>query len=315
MSNVAGGTTSFNAPNYLGELFIMGEKKTPFLNMIGALSQGKGASAFQFPIMQDVALEAGSQPAVTENASLTAPTPTTFVRGQKTNTCQIFHKAVNVSYAKASQANLLTGLAVAGESVEPQDELDFQINLNMKQLSKDVDHTFINGVYQAAADADTAAKTRGILAAIETNVVDHGGVPAALAKAKIQALVLAMANSGAAFVEPVLFCGGVQKQRVTDRYSTEYRSDSREIGGVAIDTIVTDFGNVGVVWAPHMPASEIGIVDVAYCSPVFLPVPGKGYLFYETLAKSGASESGQIYGQIGLDHGPEQFHGKITELL
>ena len=42
--------------------------------------------------------------------------------------------------------------------------------------------------------------------------------------------------------------------------------------------------------------------------------PGKGVLFYEELSKTGASEKGQIYGQLGLDYGPEEFHGKITGL-
>jgi hypothetical protein len=56
------------------------------------------------------------------------------------------------------------------------------------------------------------------------------------------------------------------------------------------------------------------IADLAVCSPVFLPVPEKGVLFYEELSKTGASEKGQIYGQIGLDYGPEEYHGTITSL-
>jgi hypothetical protein len=314
MANVAGITNSWNAPNYVGELYIMGEKKTPFLNMIGGLSGGKQAKAFEFPISQEVALEDGAQPAVTETASLTAPTPNTFVRSQDVNTCQIFHKAVNVSYVKSSQADLLSGLALAGENAEVTDELDFQININMKQLAKDVDYTFINGVYQRATAANVAPKTRGILAAIETNVVDHGGTPAALSKDKFNALIRAMAQNGAAFANPVVFCNALQKQRLSALFESAFRSDSRTVAGVAIDTILTDFAEVGVVWAPHMPADQLAVIDVAYCAPVFLPVPGKGFLFYEALAKTGASESGQIYGQIGLDHGPEVYHGKLTEL-
>jgi len=314
MANASAITDSFNAPNYLGEFFVMGKKKTPFLNMIGALSQGKSTKAFQFPISQEVSLEAGAQPAVTETASLTAPTPTSYVRSQTTNTCQIFHKSVNVSYAKSSQADLLSGLSLAGETQEVQDELDFQINMNMEQLAQDVDYSFINGTYAAAANATTAAKTRGIVASISTNVVDHSAVPAALSKAKLDALVRTMASNGAVFTEPVLFCSAMQKQRITGLYESSFRSNSRTVGGVAIDTIMTDFAEIGVIWAPHHPAASISIVDVAWCAPVFLPVPGKGYLFYEALAKSGASEKGHIYGQIGLDHGPEQYHGSLTEL-
>jgi hypothetical protein len=48
--------------------------------------------------------------------------------------------------------------------------------------------------------------------------------------------------------------------------------------------------------------------------PVALPVPGKGILFYEDLAKTGASERGQLFGQMGWDNGPQVFHGKLTGL-
>jgi len=47
---------------------------------------------------------------------------------------------------------------------------------------------------------------------------------------------------------------------------------------------------------------------------VFCPVPGKGLLFYDEVAKSGASNGGQLYGQIGLDYGAEEYHGTITGL-
>jgi len=45
-----------------------------------------------------------------------------------------------------------------------------------------------------------------------------------------------------------------------------------------------------------------------------LPVPGKGVLFYEELSKVGAAETGQIFGQFGLDYGPKEFIGKISGL-
>ena len=53
---------------------------------------------------------------------------------------------------------------------------------------------------------------------------------------------------------------------------------------------------------------------ISVVNPVALPVPGKGILFYEALSKTGAAEKGQIYGQLGIDYGPEEFHGTITGL-
>jgi hypothetical protein len=244
---------------------------------------------------------------------MTAPNPRTYVRGQTDNTCQIFHRAVTVSYAKQSQAGLLSGLNLEGTN-PIRDEKAFQISANLKQIAKDVDYTFINGVHQKAADAGTAARTRGMLESILTNVVDNAAVPAALEKADIDDCVRSMAENGADFNNMVLFAGSKQTQVITSLYEGKFMTDSRTVGGMSIKQILTDFCELGVIWAPNMPADQIMIVDMAYVTPVFLAVPGKGFLFYEELAKTGASEKGQLYGQIGLDHGFETMHGKITEL-
>ncbi|WP_446677904.1 SU10 major capsid protein [Streptomyces hydrogenans] len=50
------------------------------------------------------------------------------------------------------------------------------------------------------------------------------------------------------------------------------------------------------------------------CAPVWLEIPGKGMLFAEPLAKVGASEKWQLYGEVGLEYGPESYHGLITDL-
>ena len=75
---------------------------------------------------------------------------------------------------------------------------------------------------------------------------------------------------------------------------------------------VTDFGNVDVVISPYLSADEVLVYNPMVCAPVEMNVPGKGNFFYEPLAKTGAAERGQIFGQIGLDYGPEWFHGKFV---
>jgi hypothetical protein len=310
-TNLSAVANSFNAPNFIGELFMVGDKKTPFLNMLGGLSGGKQSNAWDFPISQEWNLDAAAQPAIAEAASLTAPTARTYIREQKANVVQIFHKAVAVSYAKSSMAGQLSGLNIEGKN-EVRDELAFQLNANLAQVAKDVDYTFINGVYAAPADVDTAAKTRGMLASVVTNTV--AAVAAALTTDMIKSLVRTMADNSAPFSQPVLFCNSFQMEKITDLYDGKFMTDSRTVGGMAVKTILTDFCELNIIWAPHMPQDDILIADMAYINPVFLPVPGKGFLFYEALAKSGAAESGQIYGQIGLDHGVEAFHGSITDL-
>jgi hypothetical protein len=48
--------------------------------------------------------------------------------------------------------------------------------------------------------------------------------------------------------------------------------------------------------------------------PVFLNTPGKGVFFEEALAKTGASDDVQIYGEIGLEYGSERSHGLLKGL-
>lgn len=304
-------STKFNCLNYVGELFLIGANKTPFLNMIGGLdgANSKVSGSFQFPVAQPWALEAATQPDISENGSLTAPTTVNYVRGQDTNTCQMFQRQVSVSYAKQSTAGELSGLSIEG-SQPVRNEKDFQIEANLKQIALNVDYTFLNGVHQVDANTNTSARCRGAITAAVTNAVAGGA--AALSQPMIDELLRDMATNGAIFEDVVVLVNAFQKQKLTDIYA--YAPESRNVGGVAIDQIETDFAKLGVIWAPNVPADTLFIAEMSVCSPVFLPVPGKGHLFYEELSKNGAAETGQLYGQIGLDYGPEEYHGKITGL-
>lgn len=317
MANVNAAATVWNCPNYTGELYLIGANRTPFLNMIGGLQGNlvKTVADFQFPLAQPWALEAASQPAITETASLTAPTPWTYVREQDVNTVQIWQRQVSVSYAKQSVSGQVTADATTGlvdiTGVQPvMNERDFQINAHMRQLALDIDYTFLNGAYQQATSAAVAAKTRGVVTACSTNAIDASS--ATLDKTLIDQLLRTMAGNGSEFLNPVIFCNAFQKQRISAIYG--YAPEDRNVGGVNIKQIETDFAILGVVWAPNMVAGTLAVIDMAFCAPVFLPVPEKGVLFYEELSKTGASENGQIYGQVGVDYGPEEMHGKITNL-
>lgn len=311
MANQAAAATVWNCPNYIGELFMIGANQTPFLNMSGGLEgvNAKQSASFQFPTAQPWSLEAASQPAITETDSLTAPTPTTYVREQDSNTVQIIQEQVSVSYAKQSVTGEISGLSIAGNQ-PVGNEKDFQIAANMRQIAVDVDHCFLNGTYQAATDAATAAKTRGIITACTTNTVAAGAVE--LSKAIIDSLLATMASNGSQFINMVIFCNAFQKQKITNIYG--YAPEDRNVGGINIKQVETDFAQIGIVYAPNVPAATVLCADMSVVSPVFCPVPDKGVLFYEELAKTGASEKGQIYGQVGLDYGPEEYHGTITGL-
>jgi hypothetical protein len=310
MSNVAAGTT-WNLPNYVGELFTSDLITTPLLSMIGGLTGGMMTENFEFSTDSQYSHEAASQPAITETASLTAPTAISYVRSQNKNVTQIFHEKVSISYQRQSNQGRLSGINTAGAVNNVINEKDWQIARALEKIARDVEYTFLNGAYQIAVNAGVANKTRGLIALCTVNTVNASS--ATLSKALMDSLLLTMFTNGALFKNPVIFCGGFQKQKLSDIYG--YAPEDRNIGGVNIKQIETDFGNIGIA-KPHrfMPASTLLIADMSVVAPVFQPVPGKGNLFYEELAKTGAAEEGQIFGQIGLDHGPSFCHGTITSL-
>ena len=117
----------------------------------------------------------------------------------------------------------------------------------------------------------------------------------------------------APLTNPVIFCGAYAKQTISDIYG--YAPMSRNVGGVAIDQIVTDFTpSMGIVFDRWMHPGDLFILDLSVIKPVFLGIPGHPLFFAEPLSQTGAAEHWQLYGEVGLEYGPEQYHGKLTGL-
>lgn len=116
-----------------------------------------------------------------------------------------------------------------------------------------------------------------------------------------------------------LYVPSRQKRMLSKLYADAYAGAStlggtRNIGGVALDTIVTNFGTLNVSLERALPPDAIAVVSLEQVKPAFLNIPGKGLLFEEELAKTGASEKSQIYGEIGLKYGNELAHGVVRGL-
>ena len=140
--------TSFGVLNYSGMLFDKGNSETPFSSLIGG--NAKTTDHVEFVTGQEYTSGGGSQPAISETASLTAPDATVVTRTQKTNVTQIFQYAVGISYAKQSNMGTLSGVNIANQSANPINELDFQVAQKIKECKNDIEYTFINGAYNKA---------------------------------------------------------------------------------------------------------------------------------------------------------------------
>ena len=294
--------------NYLGDLFLIGANQTPFLNMIGGLTGGKSYKSFQFPLAQPWSLSGASQNTQSEAVAAAAGTPTTITRAQDYNVCQIMKYDVEVSFAKQSTSGEFSGLQIEGDQ-PVKDELAFQKSGAMAQMAIDVEYSFLQGTFTDSSVPATDQQTRGIIAGTTTNAVAAGSDD--LSKTLIQELLVDMATNGSKFINPVFFVNAFQKQALSDIYG--YAPTDRNIGGVNVRQIETDFATFGVVYAPYMTTSVLLAADLSVCSPVFVPYNGQAISYTDT-GMTAAAKGGFFYTQIGLDYGPEEYHGKITGL-
>lgn len=116
-----------------------------------------------------------------------------------------------------------------------------------------------------------------------------------------------------------VFVSSRQKRAITKAYADEYgKADpfvgTRNVGGLNVQTLETNFGTLNVVIERALAPDTIAVVSLEQVDPVFLSIPGKGVLFEEELAKTGASEKTQIYGEIGLKYGNALSHGVLRGL-
>ena len=315
-NQVIGLGTSWNLPNYAGELFSADATQTPLLSMTGGLTGGRQTDNFEFPTAVLYDYPTADQPEISEQESATAPEAVHARREQETNVVQIHQEVIDLSYVALSNLHRMSGLNTAGQSPAYEDERLFQLQHKLIKVARDVEHSFINGSYQKATSVSEANRTRGLLELTQAHVsLNAGGVP--LTAELLRQLYREMADAGAYFNNMVMFLSAYQKQALTEVYAGQMGlrlPESRTVGGVNITQVETDFFNMGVVWNRFVPADTVLIADVAHIAPVFQVVPGKGVLFTEELAKTGASEKLQLFGQIGLAHGAGFLHASISGL-
>lgn len=310
-------TTTFDLPNFVGQLFQKGSRENALLQLIGGVNGGRiDAAATEFAVGQQYQVPAHN----TDRSKLegaAAPDHAGVTRSQVTNVTQIVQEKVIVSYTKEAANQQLSGLNVGGATNPVISELDFQTGVKMELIQRNLNWAFINNSYRKPADNNTSRRTRGLLEAITSNVVDSSG-PQALALSLFDdAMQLMLASGGIADGDNVIaLAGPKQLRKLNELFRTDkIKVDAeRFVGGTRVRTVYTTFGVLNFALEQDMPDDTVVLANIGVMGVRGTPIPGKGVLFQEPLAKTGANESYQIYGELGFDHGPEWMHAKITDL-
>jgi hypothetical protein len=177
--------------------------------------------------------------------------------------------------------------------------------------------------FKVSATAGGAAIVLGTAAPVYVQV--SGGASQKVSVDLVNAFVQGIFDNGGMTIGETrtLYVPSIQKTLLTKAFATAYGSNvngaigmtsGHTVGGVAVDHIVTDFGNLNLVVERALPKDCISAVSMEEIDPVFLEIPGKGVLFEEMLAKTGATDKTQIYGEIGLKWGAESHHGVLRGL-
>lgn len=389
MSGITGLGTTYNLPNYTGALIALTPQETPLFSAIGGLTGGKQTQSKEFE-WQGYDLRTPDQNVALEGAS--APTAQARVRANFDNVVQIQQEKVSVSYSKLAATQQKAGVNNA-ELNPVTNELDWQVMLTLTEMKRDIEWSFWNGLYQKPTDNAAARKTRGIVQAITTNVVQKGNAVTGLSASTdtiaevgtgvangdkvvftdvgasttlrvdrvyyvvnkatdsfkvaatsggtaitigtatvsyIQCWTTALGvdhlndflqgiyDNGGLSSEVTLGVGSKQKVAVTAAYAGAYGKAvpvTGNVGGVNVTQIESDFGVLNIMLSRDIPKDAIVALTLGEMAPRFLEVPNKGHFFAEPLAKTGASEDVQMYGEVGLEYGSQLHHGIMRGLI
>ena len=320
--------TTFDLPNYVGELFSLIPAQTPVLSMSGGLTGGKSVAAKEHTWQVEDNEAADINQSRVEGDD---PDDKSIIRQEIKNVVEIHQESVNISYSKQAAVGQLGsgGDSLLAAPADPiyqatsiigtqpvQGEVPHQLALKINKIARDVERSMLNGVYVNPTDNTEARQMRGVLTAIST----HLFVFDTTLRESINGLLAGMYEDEmtvAPLINPVLVMNGTTKTKLSLEYTNNLglADRSRTIGGVNVESIITDFGTFAVVLDRYMAVDQIALLDFSAISPCFLPIPGKGHFFTEPLAKTGAYDRVQIYGEIGLEYGPEQYHGLITDIV
>lgn len=220
---------------------------------------------------------------------MAGPSDESTTRALKFNYTQIFSKGVK-----------LTGTATAIEHAGVSSEDDYQIDLRLRELKRELDRTCIMGVTAATDVSTTIYGTMGGM--IDFVGFQTGTNNIGTAETLTHSVVNSMAKKcwDAGLMPNTILVGGIQKQKISS-FDQEFRRstlDSRR-AGYTVEEFVSDLGvNLRVIVDRWVPNDVAIVFDSAKIK--ILPLKGRAF-FLEKLGKTGDSNDWQMVGEYTME--------------
>lgn len=311
MGKTSATAQTYNDTNVIGQIFSTGSARNTgqFLAAIGGLNGARRVKSQSFDMGTYYSLDTATQNVISENTSLSAGTPRFYARTPKANVVQVSKYDIAVSDLREAANWQVASTTHLGDVVETS-EFDRAASNSMDQLRADWEFACLQGTYVARSTVATDVAMGGLVDStigISTNSVNASS--AALDITMIEELLATMAENGS----PMSNLAIVVPPGYMDDISTLYgfAPQDRNVGGVAIKQIYSDFGEIGIIWTNAAPANNLIICDLTYCRPVVLPHKGGIDVLMKEYMDGSSAEKGYVEGFIGVDFFHESYHGKI----
>lgn len=212
------------------------------------------------------------------------PSDASKVRTKVSNFTQIFQYGINVSHTMRSV--LQAGVA---------DEFTFQIARRLMEAMRELDAALIGGVKSASAGSDSVYRSMG-------GIIEFASQATGNLTTTSEALSLTVVNAMAKQIwddggsPNFILVGGKQKRAISTFDQSARRSVyDQTVAGYVVERIITDLGFVlDVIVDPWMPDDTAIVGDLNKIR--VMPLRGSA-MRAEDLAKTGASNKAQIYGE------------------
>lgn len=204
------------------------------------------------------------------------------------NYTQIFSKGVK-----------LTGTAIAIDHAGVSAEDDYQIDLRLRELKRELDRTVIMGVRLGDVSSTVYSNMGGLIEFVGfIGAGNNIGTAETLTPSVLNTMVKACWDDGL-FPDTVLV-GGVQKQKISS-FDQEFRRSTLDTrrAGYTVEEFVSDLGvNLRVVVDRWVPNDVAVVFDSAKVK--IMPLKGRAFAL-EKLGKTGDSEDWQIVGEYTME--------------